>query len=458
MSELDPMHPVAKGPLVSAEWADTNVDTYLDRCQVDTPPSLVEATWERILRRRGAFAKVLDFGAGDGRFAHAGRYGQYRGYELDWSRVGYPPLPQNATLVHGCAFSATESPADLCIGNPPFVRNQDLPAGWREKVAGKLEERAGVKMSGLANAWQYFFLLSLISTADDGICALVIPFEWVSRPSAKAIRDYIAAHSWDVDVYRLEDEAFAGVMTTASITVIDKRGSGVWRFFDTDSDMQDRAKRSATQTDEGHIGYATRRRAGTFRAVRGLSPGNQKIFVLTEAERARLGLRIDVDVVRCLTSLKDLPADAEELTHQVFDRSIRAGGKRCWLIIPDAAKCPGPLKDYIDSVDPKLYATATCLERELWWRFKMPDVPSVLVASCFKGERPKAVRNLVGAIAVGGVVGIHGGDETMADEFMAHLAQQDLSRRIVAHANGLMKIEIGQFNTLMSEWGCRGTE
>ena len=44
------------------------------------------------------------------------------------------------------------------------------------------------------------------------------------------------------------------------------------------------------------------------------------------------------------------------------------------------------------------------------------------------------MRNRVGAIAVGGVVGIHGGDGTMADEFMTHLARQDLSLRIVAHA------------------------
>ena len=65
--------------LVSEEWAGTDVDTYLGRCQVDTPDRLVSATWDRVLSRRQEIGEVVDFGAGDGRFALGGTY---RGYTV----------------------------------------------------------------------------------------------------------------------------------------------------------------------------------------------------------------------------------------------------------------------------------------------------------------------------------------------------------------------------------------
>lgn len=238
-------------------------------------------------------------------------------------------MPPHARLTHACAFASRLSNADLCIGNPPFVRNQDLPEGWSEKVAAELRERSGVALSGLANAWQYFFLLSLLSTADDGICALVIPFEWVSRPSAAKIRDFIARHGWSVDVYRLPDEVFDSVLTTASVTVVDKRDhSGRWRFFDKRGDGEIVELLSTTGSAVGHVEYMSRTaRRGRPRAMRGLSPGTQKVFTLTEAERARLGLAVGRDVVPCVTSLRLLGADACELDRPTFEAAFRFAGQ-----------------------------------------------------------------------------------------------------------------------------------
>src|SRR5262249_46330351 len=162
--------------------------------------------------------KAVDFGAGDGRFARHGNYQRYIGYEIDAALCRSADLPAKATLRNQCAFSDRVDDADVCIGNPPFVRNQDLPSGWRQRAATVLTERTGVTLSGLANAWQYFFLLSLASTHSTGLCAVIIPYEWVSRPSASRLRDYIASQRWNVQVYRLVDATFPSVLTTASIT------------------------------------------------------------------------------------------------------------------------------------------------------------------------------------------------------------------------------------------------
>src|ERR1700736_3460668 len=146
---------------------------YLSRCQVDTPDALVAATWAHVAGLRRIIEKVVDFGAGDGRFARHGHYGRYIGYEIDHRRVHGAILPSNAKIVKQCAFESDINDADVCIGNPPFVRNQDLPAHWREKASDTIVTKGGIRISGLANAWQYFFFISLVSTKPDGICALI---------------------------------------------------------------------------------------------------------------------------------------------------------------------------------------------------------------------------------------------------------------------------------------------
>ena len=116
--------------LTEAWGSDTAVALYLNRCQVNTPPEVVSAVWERVKeRRRSQLAKVVDFGAGDGRFADGGRYRRYTGYEIDSELCRAAEVPRHATLINACAFSHFLEDADLCIGNPPYVRNQDLPIG-----------------------------------------------------------------------------------------------------------------------------------------------------------------------------------------------------------------------------------------------------------------------------------------------------------------------------------------
>ena len=132
------------------------VAQYLNRCQVNTPSEIVAEVWQHVHEHRQRLEKVIDFGAGDGRFAQTGEYEQYVGYEIDAELCRDAQLPLGASLVNSCAFSSIVTDADLCIGNPPYVRSQDLPVGWREHAAKVLQLRTGVRVSGLANAWQYF--------------------------------------------------------------------------------------------------------------------------------------------------------------------------------------------------------------------------------------------------------------------------------------------------------------
>jgi hypothetical protein len=446
-------HPHPQLRSLTEHWGSLQaVALYLDRCQIDTPSEIVSNVWSHIRRRRRSINTVVDFGAGDGRFAAGGHYDAYIGYEIDASRCAGARLPRHATMLNRCAFSDTIDAADVCIGNPPFVRNQDLPEGWRKRAAAVVKQRTGVDLSGLANAWQYFAMLALASTRADGLVALIIPYEWVSRPSARSLRDYIDSHRWEVSVYRLRDETFRQVLTTSSITVIDKRKrSGRWKFFAENEQSAYDTLPSPAAAKSGVIPYS--RRSGTskspIRAKRGLSPGTQEILTLTEGERVRAGLRVDADVIPCVTSLRALDPSCETLTEAMFRKQFRDAGAKCWLIRTNRSPSIR-LRAYLDGVPSVKYRTSTCLSREYWWKFSMPDVPPVLAASGFRGQRPKAVVNQIGAIAVGSVTGVFGIAAKDARAIVRAIGSIRVASRIVAHSNGMLKLEIGQFNTILS--------
>lgn len=447
----EPLRPRIPNGTPTAEWGtDEAVALYLDRCQVDTPYWLVRETWKHICERRDRIETVVDFGAGDGRFADGGPYRSYTGYEIDRERISAAELPPSATLINECAFSHVGDEADVCIGNPPYVRNQDLPAGWRERAAAVVNTGSGTQISGLANAWQYFAFLSLLSTNDQGLVALIIPFEWVSRPSSETLRRFIKDHNWEVAVYRLPDAIFPA-LTTASITIIDKgKASGEWRYYEYD-DAAHCVHRMPSETggSDGVLAYSStisERQAVSVK--RGLSPGTQRVLVLTEGERAHNGLEPEVDVVPCVTTLRPLEPTHRRLTIELFDERYRSQGLKCWLIRTDQA--PGPsLRAYLDSVPLDMRSTATCEARDVWWQFAMPTAPSAFVATGFRGSRPKAVVNRLGAMAVGGVAGVYGVTPTFAAKLVGAIGKMDLGSRVVAHSKGLRKLEIGQLTTVV---------
>lgn len=425
---------------------------YLGRCQVDTPIELVESIWNHVSNSRRTVGKVVDFGAGDGRFARYGSYREYVGYEVDSRRFRNVDLPQNAKLRYRCAFSDVIDDADVCIGNPPFVRNQDLPQGWREQVAQILLERTGVALSGLSNAWQYFFLLSLASLRPDGLSVLIVPFEWVSRPSARHLREYILENHWSVRVYRLIDTAFNSVLTTSSVTIIDKADheSG-WSYFEESTS----GTYAPLQTPSGAsdtIEYTpgSKMTDTKARAMRGLSPGTQRVLTLNEGERVHYGLRRSRDVVPCVTTLRHVPPRIQELNREGFREYYVEPGRKCWLIRTDA-DLSQELEAYLSSVPEAYYQTSTCLGRSEWWKFRMPPIPKMFVAMSFIGSFPKTIINRVGARAVGGVYGIFNVTDVELARIAKNLPMNDLSHRVVAHSQGLRKIEVNQLNTLIAE-------
>ncbi len=424
-------------------------DAYeLSESQVTTPNRVVALFWNLTKQHRERLGSVFDMGAGDCRFARGGNFDAYFGVELDERRCREAIPPPNGDVACRCMFEDESGGYDACIGNPPYVRHHDIEDPWKEHTVRAMEAKLDVRLSRNCNLYVHALTLGLIKTNDRGLVALLVPFEWVSRPSAGPIREYIRAKGWAVTVYRFRSPIFDGVLTTASVSVIDKaQRSGEWKFFDIEADFSVVPRSGVTGSNVGLLGHE--RRGEAWWAMRGLSPGSQRIFTLTEGERIHFGLAV-CDVVPCVTTLRRVPLDLRMLTRSSFRTHFVRAGEKCWLIRANEGRLSPTLKAYLDSVAERDRQTATCQARAQWFAYRPHPVPRLLLASGFTESCPKVLINSVGAQAVGSVYGVHGSGGAAVRRLQEHLLGIDFEGRVVAHAKTLKKVEVHQVNAVLN--------
>jgi methylase of polypeptide subunit release factors len=203
----------------------------IGRSQVATQKDIIQLFWRITHRYRSHFSSVLDLGAGDGRFSLSGHYTSYEGIEIDASKLPIAGLPRKATIAYNCVFEHQKKGYAACIGNPPYVRHHALEEKWRDSVAERLTQMTGFRINRKCNLYIYFMFLALLKARSDGLVSVLVPYEWVSRPSAESLRKYITSNKWHVGTYKFVEPIFNDVLTTASISVIDKRKrDGQWSY------------------------------------------------------------------------------------------------------------------------------------------------------------------------------------------------------------------------------------
>lgn len=422
----------------------------LARSQVSTPLDIVTLFWRITHMYRDRLPRVLDLGAGDCRFALVGRYGSYLGIEIDAHRHTLNNLPDNAAVQYRCAFEGNGTRYDACIGNPPYVRHHDLDRPWRDAIAQRLEAESGERLNRKCNLYIYFMFLAILRAQDTGLVSLLVPYDWASRPSAAPLRRFIEKNRWNVDIYRFSAPIFDGVLTTASISVIDKGAkSSRWNYYRLNRNGDVSRLKNVTGSAQHLLPYEAR---GRIWAQRGMSPGTQQLFTLTEGERIHAGLTKQ-DVWPCVTSLRGVPASLSLLTESAFQKRFVDAGAKCWLIRSSESDAISPrLYAYLSSVPEDARSTATCEARDIWYLYLLSPVPRLIVSTGFKTFGPKVLVNTYGVRTVGAVAGIYADFPVNARRLRQYLASVDLEGRVVSHAKEFRKLEIRQLNALLNQF------
>ncbi len=120
-------------------------------------------------------------------------------------------------------FEATSVEADFVIGNPPYIRLEDIP----EETAS-LYRDAYPTMCGRADLYVAFFEAALCQLKTDGVCAFICADRWMRNQYGAELRELVtSAYSVDLVVEMHRADAFhEEVDAYPAITVIRRKRQG----------------------------------------------------------------------------------------------------------------------------------------------------------------------------------------------------------------------------------------
>ncbi|MDI9347573.1 MAG: class I SAM-dependent methyltransferase [Methylacidiphilales bacterium] len=155
---------------------NNRIASSLDVChkgQVFTPAHIVD----KMLRLRKRKGTVLEPSCGDGAFFNS--ISGCRGVEIDAKLISHP------NIWHGDFFEySTANKFDTIIGNPPYVRYQDIPAMTKRKLSLDL-------FDGRSNLYLFFIEKCMRHLADHGELIFITPREFIKATSAKKLNELL---------------------------------------------------------------------------------------------------------------------------------------------------------------------------------------------------------------------------------------------------------------------------
>ena len=112
---------------------------------------------------------------------------------------------------------------DSVIGNPPFIRYQNLPEELRT-VAMELMRSAGLHPNRLVNAWVPFLVGSTLILADRGRLAMVIPAELLQVSYTAELRQFLSRAYSRITLVTFRRLLFEGVQQEVVLFLGEKNG------------------------------------------------------------------------------------------------------------------------------------------------------------------------------------------------------------------------------------------
>lgn len=111
---------------------------------------------------------------------------------------------------------------DGVIGNPPYLRHQDL-LNSAQRIA-QIGNACDIRLSGLTNAYALFLLDCCRRLNDGGRLAFIIPAEWTNANFGKPVKEYLLRHGFLRAIIYVchTNTVFEDALTTSSILLIEK--------------------------------------------------------------------------------------------------------------------------------------------------------------------------------------------------------------------------------------------
>lgn len=382
--------------------------------QTFTPCHVVDGMMGWAKRQRKAVLRLVDPGAGTGRYALAGlrTFPDAHAVAVEMDPLVAVLLRANlraagfehrSQIVVG-DFRSLELPmvdgVTLWIGNPPYVRHHDIGSDWKAWYSATLKS-FGHQGSQLAGLHLHFFLKTLELASEGDIGCYITAAEWLDVNYGQALRQLLTNGLGGKDVFVVDPtvQVFGDALVSAAITCFSPGSKRTeLRFAEVTTEKQLRtlarggAIDIATAKSEPKWSFLVKggraeKPAGfielgeMFKVSRGQVTGLNRVWVegagtptlparflipaITDAgdiTKATLGV---IDDIKQLRRLVCLPQNLEQL---IQDEKNAVDRFLAW------ARSLGAHETYI------------ALHRKPWWSLSTKDAPPIVMT--YMGRRP----------------------------------------------------------------------
>ncbi len=336
------------------------------------------------------------------------------------------------------------------VCNPPYSRHHELSKQYKDQIARQIDLESGGRISRLSSIYIHFFIHAASFLEDGGRMAFITPSEILDVDYAVELKQFILNHFTlkAVVIYPEEALVFPGTLTTACITLLEKRKPNPAHlviFVNVNKasepgellsvieegqrkDLSCARVESIKQSDlkaEGKWSYATSaipnvRRLISLRQIarvhRGVATGANEFFTLSKAEVEENKIEHRF-LKRVIANSRNIPN--YNFTDDDF-RDLVRNGYKAWLLSCDKPKSElkgqdGLLKYLISGEHKEINKRYLTKARDLWYS-QEKKIPAPIVFTYMSREKPRFVHNEATAITLNTLHTIHPTRSIMEDK------------------------------------------
>ncbi|MCO6438453.1 MAG: Eco57I restriction-modification methylase domain-containing protein [Phycisphaerae bacterium] len=123
------------------------------------------------------------------------------------------------------ADPASTPPFDLVVTNPPYVRHHHLSTDDKRRLQTAVQDRVGLRVSGLAGLYVYFILMADAWMTEGGLGCWLIPAEFLDVNYGRALREYLARRVQLLRVHRFhaDDVQFDDALVSSCVVLFRRK-------------------------------------------------------------------------------------------------------------------------------------------------------------------------------------------------------------------------------------------
>lgn len=328
----------------------------------------------------------------------------------------------------------TSSPKEefsLIISNPPYSRHHHIPPSYKQVLSERIEEKFGLKISGLAGLHIYFMLLSTLWLKEEGYSCWLVPTECLYVNYGRELKkfllndvDLIAIHSFDN-----KDVQFSDALVSSSVIVFSKRSNSnqTVRFswgpdinnpkenhYVHKSCLNPSQKWNKEQIiDKESVGSSIITIGTFFRIQRGIATGDNGFFIVDDTVKASYNMPTSV-----LTPVIPPPRKLRSNIYSLADLSTDNQYLiTCRQDIDEIKRSCSGLYEYLKKGELEgVNLRANCKHRLPWYALERREISPILVSYMGResGDDRLPIRfilNQAGAIATNSYLCLYPKDE-----------------------------------------------